>query len=793
RSSSTCKWINYMVLKTKPELAPQKLNKHGKEYWKLSPDANKPHISSEYVKKVQDLMNDKEDYIIGIANDWEMGRMELQIQNDNNGTITGSKEEWIPGEKDKWGMEPHGWSPYMIVYCEGKININRLLRLDQIEYLFGPKINEDRIVYWHTQLPIRVNFKMASEIKILLHYATEYTLFTKIWMDNGTVEEGIADNGWHFGKKKKAGSLTGEEITPGQLMGIDEYLWEKTREYVSHICYELRPVPISQGGTKRAKGLTPAYERALVEFNEKVLKPGCNLKDLHILEKDEKNGGLGMKIIVKDILGNEMWNSNLECERALASACTKTKEGKVNIDDKKIAEALISFVARELPKATRVWIIGKEILTHEGILYRSSHEWEKLIKAFEYEKSQFIPEELLKWRPLKAEYNELEKFLEGAQSYRFRCWREREGIEPTPRNAIEIWQQSQVESMVWNAPINPAPKHIHIDLRGVYLSCEDSERSASEALPWVRRYGFPKQTQRRACVENIEAIRCLTGVVQLVAWEFAKNLHPFTARLIGQHLTEKEGARWLISATPREIIYSVDKKSRIEFPSDRDLAVRFVGSSIPETILDESKLKIDFDESLYINAKNDIELEEVHKKYNAEINKIKKQYESVIVLDTPEIKYGQWRKKKPGYIYRKEASSWTINHKTNLLAEYHRKQNPGLITMTYHKYFHLGATAIDEWDPACLGKKTLAEILIFDEACMIPRKVLQRFPHKFFTEWADEVIWCMEDYRVQDDELKVLKLRMWMKNDLAQLLEFRKAIPKTTWENALAQWTPNDI
>ncbi|CAG8667827.1 9784_t:CDS:2, partial [Diversispora eburnea] len=65
---------------------------------------------------------------------------------------------------------------------------------------------------------------------------------------------------------------------------------------------------------------------------------------------------------------------------------------------------------------------------------------------------------------LKAEYNELEKFLEDS-----------------------------------------APKHIHIDLCGAYLGCEDSERSASEALPWVRRYEFPERTQRRACVENIEA------------------------------------------------------------------------------------------------------------------------------------------------------------------------------------------------------------------------------------------------------------------------------------------------
>ncbi|CAG8626567.1 6055_t:CDS:10, partial [Diversispora eburnea] len=440
---------------------------------------------------------------------------------------------------------------------------------------------------------------------------------------------------------------------------------------------------------------------------------------------------------------------------------------------------------------TRVWIIGKEILTHEGILYRSSHEWEKLIKAFEYEKSQFIPKELLKWEPvdihgwmeggyyhssapipsqeLKAEYNELEKFL-------------------------------GVESIVWNAPIDPAPKHIHIDLRGAYLG----------------------------------SVCCLTSVVQLVAWEFAKNLHPFTAELIGQHLTEKEGwiptplidyllsAGWLISATPREIIYSIGKKSRIEFPSDRDLAIRFVGScacnaqvtyvlirnkneadmihqwlarkklctdaiyttTIPETVLDESKLSINFDESFYTNVKNDIELEE-------------------------------WRKKKPGYIYRKETSSWIINHKGSLefppseapplstdpklitLRKLYLVDQEGLTAMIYHKYFHLGATAIDEWDPACLGKKTLAEILIFDEVCMIPRKVLQRLL-SYAESRGCQIIMCgdpgqlipwgdkEEDYCAQDDKLKTLKLRMWIKNDLAQLLEFHKAISKTIWKNALA-------
>ena len=63
------------------------------------------------------------------------------------------------------------------------------------------------------------------------------------------------------------------------------------------------------GGTKQAIRLTPARESTFVKFNEKVRAPGCTLDDLHVLEKPEKSGGIGMKIIIKDILGNEMWNS----------------------------------------------------------------------------------------------------------------------------------------------------------------------------------------------------------------------------------------------------------------------------------------------------------------------------------------------------------------------------------------------------------------------------------------------------------------------------------------------------
>ncbi|CAG8633858.1 607_t:CDS:2, partial [Ambispora leptoticha] len=300
--------------------------------------------------------------------------------------------------------------------------------------LFGLGIYKDGTVWWYTQLPVHVHHNMALKIRSFLYYATEYTLFTKIWKSDGSVDEEI------------------------------------------------------QGGTKRAIELTSVHESALIKFNEKVLNLDCTLNDLHDLEKPEKSGGIGMKIVIKNFLGNEIWDSvssvcyiDLECERAFASACTKTKEGKINIDNKKIAEALILFIARKLPKATRELIDISACM--EG----------------EYSSTVLIPSQ-----ELKAEYNELEKFL-------------------------------GVESIVWNVPIDPPPKYIYIDLHGAYLDCEDSEWSISEALPWKGWIPTP---------------------------------------LIDYLLS----AGWLISITPREIIYSVGKKSCIEFPPDRDIAVYFMES-----------------------------------------------------------------------------------------------------------------------------------------------------------------------------------------------------------------------
>ena len=255
-----------------PKLAPQKVkNEHGFEYWKLSREANKPHITNNYAKKIRDLMDDDEEYVIGVANDWEMGRMVEQTEWDlfwteSSDNYLGIKEVWLPGGKHECHMDPHGW-PSLRAHSDGKVSLDELLLIDRRgwlswkdseamnldEYqdepynlelegrpytlrfqfmafprqkLYGPGINEDGTVWWHSDGLVRVSYKMASEACRLLYHSTEYTLFTRLYTSEGMVEE-MGDKGWHFGKKKKAGSLTGEEITPGQLKGIDEYLVRK--------------------------------------------------------------------------------------------------------------------------------------------------------------------------------------------------------------------------------------------------------------------------------------------------------------------------------------------------------------------------------------------------------------------------------------------------------------------------------------------------------------------------------------------------------------------------------------
>src|SRR5262249_53909750 len=134
-----------------------------------------------------------------------------------------------------------------------------------------------------------------------------------------------------------------------------------------------------------------------------------------------------------------------ECEQGLAAAKYRLTPSDVYIGVEKHTEALLAFAGRVAPRATRIWFIGESILTHTGVIYRSAEEAGALDAAFEAE-TGVSPRDLQQpgMEQLAEAYEKMRKEVGGAQAYRFRCWREREGIEPTPGRLVEFWRASQV-------------------------------------------------------------------------------------------------------------------------------------------------------------------------------------------------------------------------------------------------------------------------------------------------------------------------------------------------------------
>src|SRR5690349_12507803 len=100
-------------------------------------------------------------------------------------------------QNESYNLELESW-PYILHF-----QFMACLR----QKLYSPDIHEDRTVWWHSDRLVNVSYKMVSEACRLLYHSTEYTLFTRLYTEGGFVEE-IGDKGWHFGKKKKARSLT---------------------------------------------------------------------------------------------------------------------------------------------------------------------------------------------------------------------------------------------------------------------------------------------------------------------------------------------------------------------------------------------------------------------------------------------------------------------------------------------------------------------------------------------------------------------------------------------------------
>ena len=722
---------------------------------------------------------------------------------------------------------------------------------------------------------------------------------------------------------------------------------------------------------------------------------------------------LKVKLVAVDALGNTLWDSGLyktstkvvvPCHNNHAWADIPTDPPKVERDHlldepaeqalsavvtsyghkakttaaqktlyQKTREILVAFAARAIPSTTRLWLCGQSLVGSDGSLWRSRSAAHATDKAFEAETCASLQDNLPK--ELAEEYHKATHSMGGATAYRFGKWLSKEDIRPTPEKYRATWKAAQVEAKVWNSKDAKAGtcKHHHLDMRAAYLACEDSLMGGvGDAIDLVREYGFSTSIMRRGNVEGVplsDVLR-LTGTIQLFAWEFAPNTHPYTVGRVGEHLRENEG--WIttpelrdlldsgdmVAATAREVVYSVGTKPCIKFPA-RDLAFQFVGKCARHG--DKSSILVrDPNEAAYLcktlggtdRLLNFEKAEGVHHiQYRDE--KVRAQWfhirafvlgytnvalrrmlqrfpqEEVLRVCTDAIyaktlpekvkdmlvenhprygqwrhpRYGQWRHKQPGYEWRPEAAAWKIEHAGQLelptsetpmlpsdleaatarriylagqggsgktewavktfagrrlvvltpendLAGSHR-DNPRLglaphQAQTIHHYLCINPTKpIEEWDPSALGHRLdgLAEVLVFDECCKVPAKILKVIldylarrtcqviccgdrgqippwgdkegPHTMIEEWAGPKVRqfdtdyrslcevCGEPWSVCTDNhtcpegptsaLHTVKEWMWCKSDSTQLRVFRDHIPGETFEQALQRTTPEDV
>jgi len=123
----------------------------------------------------------------------------------------------------------------------------------------------------------------------------------------------------------------------------------------------------------------------------------------------------------------------------------KTHPNDAEKVERAVTDALLDFVATSIPRGTRAWLCGGELVTHRGELYRSNKAARSLDSALE-EFTSIHPQDLQDDAPAAVllEHSKAVSSIGGASAYRFRKWLDREGIKGTPDKMRAIWEAAQV-------------------------------------------------------------------------------------------------------------------------------------------------------------------------------------------------------------------------------------------------------------------------------------------------------------------------------------------------------------
>ena len=236
-----------------------------------------------------------------------------------------------------------------------------------------------------------------------------------------------------------------------------------------------------RGGTKPSKRLAAKRAAALRRADATMSTQGFTLADVQRLERDYEirlqcfdtagnkllkqppaTGRAARHLVVNVTLHDHHGWSSLpvdppaittvvgfdeDTERALEVAAKIADAEKA---DRASTAALLNFVAAKIPRGTRSWICGAELVTHRGALYRSKaaalaidNALEDLTGIHPREFDGFLESCVKGDQDMKAfnvieEHGKAVNSIGGASAYRFRKWLDREEIKPTPNNMRDI-------------------------------------------------------------------------------------------------------------------------------------------------------------------------------------------------------------------------------------------------------------------------------------------------------------------------------------------------------------------
>jgi hypothetical protein len=156
------------------------------------------------------------------------------------------------------------------------------------------------------------------------------------------------------------------------------------------------------------------------------------------------------------------------------------------------------------------------------------------------------------------------------------------------KDARQPWRDASLEFVAWRT--EEAKDASHWDMRAAYLACDHREHACDgPAKQAAKVYGFPQGgRQRLSQISTLEEVRLLAGAVHFTQVSLAANTPPAIRCQLAAHF-DRSGwmviplALWLhdhklITATPDAVFWDPTKVPNIEFPLDRDQAVRFIGS-----------------------------------------------------------------------------------------------------------------------------------------------------------------------------------------------------------------------